>query len=443
MDNGVEKALEQIRQKDEAGLNYIYSKTYNFVYLRAKTVLKNEEDVKALMQKVYLRAYHSANDLKKENLYEWLGKCVYEIGCQSYEKKKEKEVSFLEMEKDELRLKKTEQDNKSIEFVCGLLENLPDMHLSVLFAFYYDYLKVDEIADIMGCTQKVVKNRLNDCRRYIKAEMERQMEERSGEELSFSIGNVRSALRKWSFDHCLGMATAQSVYSRICKETGMKAGSISLDGKEFAGVKNTIVYHGQDGLHAIQQEVLQHEKKQEPDKKRMIVGIGAAVIAVVLIVSAVFLTKRPKPETKPEKEITVADQRDEPAQKPKDETGQEPVNEPKDETEPAEEAETVPETETVPQPPAESEYIFERSQTEVLTEEEIRTHSREELRFGRNEIYARYGVIFGVEDLDAYFRGKSWYTPKIGLEDFKNSMELSLLEEGNINLIRKIESEMP
>ena len=33
-------------------LNAIYSKTYNFVYLRAKTILEKEEDVQELMKEV-------------------------------------------------------------------------------------------------------------------------------------------------------------------------------------------------------------------------------------------------------------------------------------------------------------------------------------------------------------------------------------------------------
>ena len=46
MKNGMENAVWQMKQKEEDGLNYIYSQTYNFVYLRAKSILKNEEDIK-------------------------------------------------------------------------------------------------------------------------------------------------------------------------------------------------------------------------------------------------------------------------------------------------------------------------------------------------------------------------------------------------------------
>ena len=50
MENGMKLAVDQMKQREEAGLNYIYSQTYNFVYLRAKSILKSEDEVKQLMQ---------------------------------------------------------------------------------------------------------------------------------------------------------------------------------------------------------------------------------------------------------------------------------------------------------------------------------------------------------------------------------------------------------
>jgi hypothetical protein len=74
MKNGMENAVWQMKQKEEDGLNYIYSQTYNFVYLRAKSILKNEEDIKLFMQTVYVDLYRSADEIQLDNLYEWLGK---------------------------------------------------------------------------------------------------------------------------------------------------------------------------------------------------------------------------------------------------------------------------------------------------------------------------------------------------------------------------------
>ena len=44
-----------MKQRQESGLNYIYAKTYNYVYLRAKNILKRENDVQQLMKDVYLK----------------------------------------------------------------------------------------------------------------------------------------------------------------------------------------------------------------------------------------------------------------------------------------------------------------------------------------------------------------------------------------------------
>ena len=74
MKNGMENAVWQMKQKEEDGLNYIYSQTYNFVYLRAKSILKNEEDIKLFMQTVYVDLYRSADEIQLDNLYEWLRK---------------------------------------------------------------------------------------------------------------------------------------------------------------------------------------------------------------------------------------------------------------------------------------------------------------------------------------------------------------------------------
>ena len=148
MKNGMENAVWQMKQKEEDGLNYIYSQTYNFVYLRAKSILKNEEDIKLFMQTVYVDLYRSADEIQLDNLYEWLGKHVYRIGCEHFKKRKEREAAFVEMEEEELNPKQKQHLNENVDVISKSLEQLPDLYQATLFAFYFDYLKMDEIADL-------------------------------------------------------------------------------------------------------------------------------------------------------------------------------------------------------------------------------------------------------------------------------------------------------
>ena len=97
MEYHVTDAIAQVKKREEPGLNYIYAKTYNYVYLRAKNILKRENDIQQLMRDVYLKMLESAVEIETENLYEWLGKTAYTMGCSFYRKKKAREAVCLEL----------------------------------------------------------------------------------------------------------------------------------------------------------------------------------------------------------------------------------------------------------------------------------------------------------------------------------------------------------
>lgn len=94
----------------------------------------------------------------------------------------------------------------------------------------------------------------------------------------------------------------------------------------------------------------------------------------------------------------------------------------------------VEQTKTVEQQ-VEVEYILQASDRNLLKEKDLAHLSSDELRLARNEIYARHGMVFGVDDLDAYFALQSWYEPN---PNFTDSM-LSELEHKNIGIILKYE----
>ena len=84
------------------------------------------------------------------------------------------------------------------------------------------------------------------------------------------------------------------------------------------------------------------------------------------------------------------------------------------------------------------EYIFPESTEDIISYENIVNKSDEELRLGRNEIFARHGRIFASPDLQTYFEGKSWYNGTILPEQFSDSM-LSRVELNNVHEISNVE----
>ena len=476
MGSHMKEAIEQMQQKEEAGLNYLYAKTFNYVYLRAKSVLNKEADVQKLMKEVYTQAYAMAGQVKEEEMYEWLGKLTYSQGAKYFRKKKAREATALEFEKADLIIGKSVTSSATVEVIGNALEQLPELYQATFYAFYYDFMNIVEIAEMFDCTVGVVLYRLNYTAKFLREACviynEDAGKERK-EKAIFSVETVCSALRKWSIEHCMGMATAQTLYSNICKELKLKAGSIPFEGVEFAGVNNTIVWRKTDDLNPVFAEIELYSPKEKMDKKKlmMFAGIAAAVVVLVIVLAVVFGGKDKEgqlpvqegtenddimldePEVQ-DQEVEESETTDPGTIEPETEEPEtaEPETEEPETTEPETEEPEVEEPETtdpeVEEPEAEkpeadaSEYILPTSNTAALTEEELASLTKEELRLARNEIYARHGMIFGVEDLDTYFAAKSWYTPTYEIADFYENVEMDPLEESNIELILMIEQNM-
>lgn len=81
-------------------------------------------------------------------------------------------------------------------------------------------------------------------------------------------------------------------------------------------------------------------------------------------------------------------------------------------------------------------YIFPNSGFELLTESDLKGKSAWELALGRNEIYARHGRKFQMQEFQTYFDSCSWYTvnPNYNYDD--DSANLNSIERENAKFIK-------
>ena len=146
-----------------------------------------------------------------------------------------------------------------------------------------------------------------------------------------------------------------------------------------------------------------------------------------MIIGVALFANRDKDDTKKENNQVKNEE-----QQKEEVIEDEPVEEDQTEEEPLDD-------EPVIEEPSDAEYILPESNTRELTRAELESLTKEQLRLARNEMFARHGMIFGVEDLDSYFRTKSWYQPSVPAEDFYEKVEMSLIEEANVVLIQEVE----
>lgn len=433
MKYGIQSALDQIRMQKEDGLRTIYAMTYRFVYLRARTIFDNEEEAKKLVQKVYQQLYISTDGITEDELWDWLKKKVYLLGRQSFRKKQAREMSYIEMEKSEMH-SKTIGNEKVYQVMGDAFEQLPDLYYATIFAFYYDYMSVESIAEIMDCTEGVILNRLNYARKFLQKAMENYYEEEGKgdkEKAVFSLSLLCGVLEQWVTDQEVDPKDLLQGYQTLCKELELQPQTICPFDPED-GVDVSIARSKKD-LEPIWTEIEKYAPKKPADK-RMILGIGVGVLALILIMICAFAFRgdqsKKQSENNPKQEEMKEDSDIQPEAPTKPEITEPETTEPET-TEPDV---TEPDVST-------SEYLIPDSDTRELTREDLEEFTKEQLRLARNEIYARHGMIFGDEELDQYFASKSWYTPKVSIADFYDQVNMSLIEEGNITLIRSVEQE--
>ena len=75
--------------------------------------------------------------------------------------------------------------------------------------------------------------------------------------------------------------------------------------------------------------------------------------------------------------------------------------------------------------------------TTAIAEDDLSGMFTEDLRFLRNEIYARHGRIFKTKDLNDYFTQQTWYKPDPNYAD----SVLTATEYANLTTIKKVEAD--
>ena len=233
------KGIELLKEGKEEGFNILYSYTYNYVYGRAKVIMKNEDDALDLTQETFVQAYKGIQQLEDvNNIYAWLGSIIYRQGMRMFRKRKEVLVGedaegiFEDVEDDDsdYHPEASAEEKATADIVKSMIDELPELQKATIMAYYYDNMKIDEIAEVFECSSNTVKSRLNYAKKFLKTKVEEHEKQNR-----YKLHSLTPAVFMFAFrslfsgeKYVMSAAVAHGVYDGVCADTGIAASEITV-----------------------------------------------------------------------------------------------------------------------------------------------------------------------------------------------------------------------
>ena len=224
------EAIERLKSGDQDAFHIFYIHTYQFVYARAKFTIRDEHEAQDLMQEVYLAVYRNIGSLKNtDSVYSWLGGITLRQGMKLVNRKKrnillseDQEGMFEDLPDESRGTEERIARAEEIQIMKDCIYELSEEQRAVVLAYYYDEMKVEEIARLLEISEGTVKSRLYHARKRLKASLV-ELEKKQGYRLySISIPAVLAAVGYLLGENTITAEAAGGIYSGICSCAGMK-----------------------------------------------------------------------------------------------------------------------------------------------------------------------------------------------------------------------------
>ena len=241
---------------NSCGFDVIYNETSSYVYARARMIMKDEQDANDLVQDTYIQAYQNINSLQDpQNIFAWLGGIAYRQGMKIYRKKNDVlldedcEGVFEQIESEDISWSpELSTEQKAVgNIVAEIIDELPPLQKAALTAFYYDGMKIDEIAQMYDCSSNTIKSRLNYAKKFVREKVETR--EKQDNVRLHSVGGVSIfflgihqllSLPKYTVSQAISGQILSTVYEFL-KIDNKNLASKKFSAKSFSVAKTALI----------------------------------------------------------------------------------------------------------------------------------------------------------------------------------------------------------
>lgn len=155
----------------EKFINYAVETYSDMVYRIALNITHHTQDSFDISQEVFIRLVNNYGKIRnKEHLKAWLIKVTVNCSRTFMKKKFRHEIISL----DDIKESEAACDLTEDLEITGLVWKLSEKYSTVIYLFYYEKMKISEIAETLGVSQSAVKQRLSRGREKLKNLIEKE-----------------------------------------------------------------------------------------------------------------------------------------------------------------------------------------------------------------------------------------------------------------------------
>ncbi len=221
----IARLVRKLKEGDSHCFERLYELSLPRLTPYAYTLMKKEEEAQDLLQDTYIRILQQIGSLRDdERFLAWARTIMHNIAMRGFRRSSREQVV---RDDDDMDLFEKIAEN-SDEFLPGLdlekmevqdavfemIRELPVKQRVTLLAFYYDSMKIREIADMMDCQEGTVKSQLHKARTAMK-QMVLAYEKKNGVKLRSITPFIGPAIERYAESKSVPSADRDAMLSRL------------------------------------------------------------------------------------------------------------------------------------------------------------------------------------------------------------------------------------
>lgn len=172
----------RIQNGDKEAFNELYLETQKYIRYSAFQCCQNKENAEDIVQETYITIFKKIDSLKDpSSAYAWISQIVRTKSIDYF--RKNSKIEFVSedgeylsddiLENDKIEMPEDIMENKETQkLIHDIINKLPEIQKMIVLDYYYNELKVNEIADLYNMPSGTVKTYLSKSRKFIKSEVE-------------------------------------------------------------------------------------------------------------------------------------------------------------------------------------------------------------------------------------------------------------------------------